>query len=238
MINQLRKKLQEQDIITATRIDFTWAQLVEIIGCSGGYDYVEFLAEYAPFDQYDLESMARAAELHQLSMIIKPDYHNRIYVAQKAIASGFEGVLFTDHTCADEIRETIAAITPAIPGGGTLGFVNRRWIRSANLSSQMDYARDVQDDFLQFGPADFSMNSGFDKQEHVEEVAEVERYVIETALRYGKRVRVEIRNAAQAQYYYRLGVRDYALGTDLRILKDYYKQEREQLKTLVQEESA
>lgn len=145
MINQLRKKLQEQDIITATRIDFTWAQLVEIIGCSGGYDYVEFLAEYAPFDQYDLESMARAAELHQLSMIIKPDYHNRIYVAQKAIASGFEGVLFTDHTCADEIRETIAAITPAIPGGGTLGFVNRRWIRSANLSSQMDYARDVQD---------------------------------------------------------------------------------------------
>ena len=263
MINQLRKKLQEQDIITATRIDFTWAQLVEIIGCSGGYDYVEFLAEYAPFDQYDLESMARAAELHQLSMIIKPDYHNRIYVAQKAIASGFEGVLFTDHTCADEIRETIAAITPAIPGGGTLGFVNRRWIRSANLSSQMDYARDVQDivkgfmiekveavknleeicqipevDFLQFGPADFSMNSGFDKQEHVEEVAEVERYVIETALRYGKRVRVEIRNAAQAQYYYRLGVRDYALGTALRILKDYYKQEREQLKTLVQEESA
>ena len=48
---------------------------------------------------------------------------------------------------------------------------------------------------------------------------------------------MEIRNAAQAQYYYRLGVRDYALGTDLRILKDYYKQEREKLKTLIQEEA-
>ena len=259
MINQLRKKLQEKDSIVATRIDFTWPQLIEIIGGNDIYDYIEFLAEYAPFDQYDLENMARAAELHGVSMIIKPDYHNRIYVAQKAIASGFEGILFTDHTSADEIRETIRQITPATPDGGALGFVNRRWIRNANLSSQMEYARDVRDIvkgfmiekveavhnleeickvdevyFLQFGPADFSMNSGFDKSEHLDEVKEVERYVIETALRYGKRVRVEIRNASDAAYYRDLGVRDFALGTDLRILKDFYKQEGERLKDTVQ----
>lgn len=145
MINQLRKKLKEKEVIIATRIDFTWPQLIEIIGSNELYDYVEFLAEYAPFDHYDLENMARAAELHNISMIIKPDYHNRIYVAQKAMASGFEGILFTDHTTAAEVRETIRQITPATPDGGALGFVNRRWIRNANLSSQMDYARDVCD---------------------------------------------------------------------------------------------
>lgn len=263
MINQLRKKLETQEIITATRIDFTWPQLVEIIGRTGSYDYVEFLAEYAPFDQYDLENMARAAELHNISMIIKPDYHNRIYVAQKAIASGFEGILFTDHTSPEEIKETIRHITPAVPNGGTMGFVNRRWIRSADMSSQMDYARDVKDivkgfmiekveavknlegicqveevDFLQFGPADYSMNSGFDKKDHPDEVKEVERYVIETALRYGKRVRVEIRNAEDAKYYHDLGVRDFALGTDLRILKDFYRQESDKLQAIVKGESA
>lgn len=88
-------------------------------------------------------------------------------------------------------------------------------------------------DFLQFGPADFSMNSGFDKSVHPDEVKEVEKYVIETALRYGKRIRVEIRNAADAAYYYELGVRDFALGTDLRILKDFYKNEGDQLKEII-----
>ena len=110
MINQLREKLETKDTLIATRIDFTWPHLIEIIGKTQSYDYVEFLAEYAPFDHYDLENMARAAELHNLSLIIKPDYHNRIYVAQKAIASGFAGILFTDHTTAEEVRETIRQI--------------------------------------------------------------------------------------------------------------------------------
>lgn len=56
MINQLRKKLMEKEVIVATRIDFTWPQLIEIIGSNELYDYVEFLAEYAPFDHYDLET--------------------------------------------------------------------------------------------------------------------------------------------------------------------------------------
>ena len=47
MINQLRKKLMEKEVIVATRIDFTWPQLIEIIGSNELYDYVEFLAEYA-----------------------------------------------------------------------------------------------------------------------------------------------------------------------------------------------
>lgn len=38
MINQLRKKLQEKDSIVATRIDFTWPQLIEIIGGNDIYD--------------------------------------------------------------------------------------------------------------------------------------------------------------------------------------------------------
>lgn len=259
MENHIRKALQEKDFVLATRIDSTWGMITELVGSTGLYDYIEFLAEYAPFDHYDLENIARAAELHQIGSIAKVDYFNRIYVAQKALASGFQGILFTDHTTADEVRETIRGITPATPEqGGRLGFVNRRWIKNASFSSQLAYAKEVSDtvigfmiekveavnnieaicqvpgvDFIQFGPADYSMNGGFDKSRHEEEVKAVERHVIETALKYGVSPRVEIKHAKDAAYYRELGVRHFALGTEIRILKDFWKEEGEALQCLL-----
>lgn len=259
MNNHLREVLSRQEFVLATRINSTWPLITEIVGSSGLYDYVEFLAEYAPFDHYDLENIARAAELHNIGTIAKVDYANRTYVAQKALASGINGILFTDHTAADEVRETIRSISPATPEyGGSLGFVNRRWIRNADLSSQMDYAKDIAQtvigfmiekkaavdnieeicqvpgvDFIQFGPADFSMNSGFDKNKNEAEVKAAERKVIETALKYGVSPRVEIGHAKDAEYYRSLGVKHFALGSELRILKDFWKGQGTELKALL-----
>lgn len=251
MENKLRKKFKKNDSIIGTRINISWPLLTEIIGSNMEYDYIEFLAEYAPFDHYDLENLSRAAELHDTSLIIKVDYHNRIYVAQKAIASGFQGVLFTDHTNAQEVRDTICKITPATPKlKGELGFINRRWIKNADLSNQLTYADEVSQivkgfmiekvealenldaicqvegvDFIQFGPADFSMNSGMNRSDNEEYIKKVEKKIIETAQKYNVSVRIEIKYAKDAEYYQKLGVKHFALGTDLRILKDFYKQE-------------
>lgn len=255
MKNTIREAFNNKEVVLATRINATAPIITEIIGATKKYDYIEFLGEYAPFDQYDMEHMCRAAELHDTAMMIKTDYYNRTYVAQKAMAAGFQGILFTDHTTAEEVAETILSITPATPQhGGRMGFVNRRWIANADLSSQMGYANDVCQtvkgfmiekveavknieeicsvpgvDFIQFGGADFSMNSGFDRKDREAYVKEVEKHVIETALRKGVSVRVEIKVAKDADYYKKMGVKHFALGTDLRILKDFYKVEAETL---------
>lgn len=77
--------------------------MIEAAGSTGNYDYVEFVGEYTPFSQSDLENMARAAELHGMSLMMKVDFQNRGYVAQKAIASGVQAILFTDCRNAQEV---------------------------------------------------------------------------------------------------------------------------------------
>jgi hypothetical protein len=51
----------------------TWPGLVETIGHTSAFDYVEFLAEYAPFDLYALDDFCRAAELYDMGTMIKVD---------------------------------------------------------------------------------------------------------------------------------------------------------------------
>lgn len=114
--NHLRVLLQAGKPSLATRIWSTWPIVIEAAGSTGNYDYVEFVGEYTPFSQSDLENMARAAELHGMSLMMKVDFQNRGYVAQKAIASGVQAILFTDCRNAQEVgREH----SPRNAGNGT-----------------------------------------------------------------------------------------------------------------------
>ena len=61
--NLLREKLNEGKPTVGTHILSCWPTLVELIGHSRQYDYVEFTAEYAPFDLHDLDNLGRALEL-------------------------------------------------------------------------------------------------------------------------------------------------------------------------------
>ena len=68
-----------------------WPKLPEVIGHTGMFDYVEFVAEYSSCGLKDLENYARAVELFDMSCIIKPDQQNRGWVVQRAIGAGFQG---------------------------------------------------------------------------------------------------------------------------------------------------
>ena len=251
MKNRFREKLTNKQPIMATRINSTWPMVAEVVGATGLYDYVEFLGEYAPYSQVDLENIARACELHDMSCIIKVDYANRAYVAQKALASGFQGILFTDHTTAKEVEDTLKNVIPATPQlQGRLGFVNRRFYKNEHFANQMTYASEVTKcvmgfmiekvdavknieeicevpgvDFIQFGPADFSMNSGFNAKEEVEKVREAEEKVIRTALKYGVSPRVELNSSDEAERYIKMGVTHFALGSELRIERVYWTEQ-------------
>lgn len=259
MKNILREKLTENKKIVATRINSSWPMIAEVVGATQRYDYVEFLGEYAPYNQYDLENIARACELHEMSCIIKVDYANREYVAQKAIASGFHGILFTDHVTAEEVAETIRMITPATPElGGKLGYVNRRFYKNEGFKNQLDYAEQVNKivigfmiekklavdnieeicavpgvDFIQFGPADYSMNCGINSKENPDFVKRAEKKVIETALANNVSPRVELNLASEAEKYISMGVNHFALGSELRIEKVYWTEQGDMLHSLL-----
>ena len=249
--NHLRELLSSGKPSVGTRIENTWPVITEIVGSTGNFDYVEFVAEYAPFSHYDLENIARAAELNDMSTMIKVDFQNRAYVAQKAMASGFQAILFTDHKTADEVRQSIHWVRPDTPQDqGRFGYPNRRWIGYQPSGPQMQYADMVRNtvlafmiekkeamdniedicsvegvDMVQFGPSDYSMSRGWNRGEHFDEFKAAEREMISVALAHGVQPRCEINSPDDAQYYIDLGVKHFCLGDELRTATTYWNQQ-------------
>lgn len=261
--NKLRKILREERISIATRIESTWPGIVEMVGSTECYDYVEFVAEYAPYTLEDLENICRAAELHNMGSMIKVDFQNRGYVAQRAMASGFQGILLADHKNPDEVKESVYMLKPDCPAdGGRMGFPNSRWIGYQPHKSQKEYARMVREtvialmiekkeavenieeicsipgiDMVQFGPSDYSLSCGWNKEDNIQKCRIAEQKVIETALAHNIQPRCEIHSPEEAKYYITLGVRHFCIGDEMKNNQIYWEKNGEQLRRLVGESS-
>ncbi|MEA4865473.1 MAG: aldolase/citrate lyase family protein [Sphaerochaeta sp.] len=257
--NRLRNLLQEGKPTVGTRMWSTLPFFTEAVGATGLYDYIEFVAEYAPFTLYDLDNLCMACELHGMGSMIKLDYQNRGYFAQKAIQSGFQSVMFTDCRNADEVRESLKMITPETEqDGGTFGYANRRYIgfqpriiQTAHAQRQRDIVvslmiekkaaiDNIEDicsvpgvDMVQFGPSDYSLSRGWDAKDHDDETKEAERHMIKTALAHGVRPRCEIQNPQDAQYYMNLGVRDFCMGDQMWKLMASWSRDGEAIRNLI-----
>src|SRR6201999_2306994 len=94
--NLLRERLNAGQPTVGTHILSCWPTLVELIGHSKQYDYVEFTAEYAPFTMHDLDNLGRAFEVAGLGGMIKIEQTQYTHQAMRAIGSGFQRVLFAD----------------------------------------------------------------------------------------------------------------------------------------------
>ena len=254
--NVFRKILNEGLPSMGTRMWGTWPFMIEAVGDTGNYDYVEYVAEYSPFSQEDLENMVRAAELHDMALLMKVDFQNRGYVAQKAIASGVQGILFTDCHNADEVRESIRLTMPDTEAdGGRYGYPNRRFIGFQPRLTQMDHAKRQREvmrafmiekksamdeieeicsipgvDLLQFGPSDYCMSRGWNLAEHREEAKAAEREMIRVAFAHGIQVRAEIYTPEEAAYYQALGVRHFCLGDELKYLQERWNGDGKKLR--------
>jgi 4-hydroxy-2-oxoheptanedioate aldolase len=232
--------------------------VVEAIGHTGLFDYVEFLAEYAPFDLQGLDNFCRAAELHHLGTIIKVDQDPRRFVAQRAVGSGFEGVLFTDNRSVEDVEEDVRTIRPDTPeDGGAFGSVTRRFAYM-KYGGGPDYVQALRDvvvlimiekkagfdcleeilsvsgiDMIQWGPTDFSMSMGMPGAVRDPKIKAIERQVIETCLKMGVQPRVELATPEEARYYLDLGVKHFCLGVDLTIYFNWLNTNGDVLRKLV-----
>ena len=130
--NLLRERLNAGQPTVGTHILSCWPTLVELIGHSGQYDYVEFTAEYAPFDMHDLDNLGRAFEVANLGGMIKIEQTQYTHQAMRAIGSGFQSVLFADIRSVEDAKLAVDAVraettmAAGARGRGRLGVGMRR----------------------------------------------------------------------------------------------------------------
>ena len=259
--NRLRELLNAGQPTIGTRVQSTWPSIVEVLGHTGMFDYVEFLAEYAPYDLYALEDFCRAVELFDMSAMIKIDQSPQQFYAQRAIGAGFQSILFVDCRSAEDVRACMRTVHPETPEGDGLHGVGVRRFAYMSEAGTAEYVKALNNvviaimiekkdavdrleeilavdgiDMIQWGPADYSMSIGRPgtyRQRNNPQIKAVERRVIETALRMGVLPRAEINSVDQAKYYLDLGVRHFSLSTDITILFNWWKDNGDKLRKVV-----
>ncbi|MEI6203819.1 MAG: aldolase/citrate lyase family protein [Enhydrobacter sp.] len=149
--NQLREALTAGKPTVGTHILSCWPTLVELIGHSKQYDYVEFTAEYAPFDMHDLDNLGRAFEVAGLGGMIKIEKTQYTHQAMRAIGAGFQSVLFADIRNVEDAKLAVDAVraettmAAGARGRGRMGVGMRRDVGMVREGGQPVYVDALND---------------------------------------------------------------------------------------------
>ena len=247
--NRLRELLRNDQPSLGTHVLSAWPTITELVGQTGSWDYVEFVAEYAPWTLHDLDNLARAIELFpDFTGMIKIEQDTRGHLAMRAIGAGIQNVLFADIRTAEDARQCVRSARAEDPSqGGRHGVGMRRDVRTVLHGGTADWVQTLADvvivlmiekreavenldaildvpgvDMVQFGPSDYAMSIGLPGQGAHQRVKDAEQFVIETAHARGIPARAEIRDTSGAAPYLKMGVRHFCVGWDVRILNDWF----------------
>ena len=125
--NRLRELLNEGKPTLGIHIRNPWPGIVEVIGYSGAFDYIEYSGEYFPFSLEQMDNFGRAIELFpNMSSLMKVEEQTRGFIATRAIDAGIQNVLFSDCRSAEEVRECISLVRSETPEDGGVHGVNLR----------------------------------------------------------------------------------------------------------------
>ncbi len=254
--NRLRNLLREGKPSLGTRLQSSWPTVTELVGRSQKFDYVEFLAEYAPYDLFALDNLGRAIALFpNFTGLIKMERSAQHHLAVRAMAAGIQNLLFTDVRTAADARDCVQIVRPETPdGGGTHGMAGGRAATGGPSELVKDYAdavivlmiekkeavENLEEilsvpgiDMVQFGPSDYSMSIGQAGQRNNPRVVEAREYTMKTALRMGVQPRAELTDASEAEYYLNLGVKHFCMAADTTILARYYADQGSKMRDLL-----
>jgi 2-keto-3-deoxy-L-rhamnonate aldolase RhmA len=250
--NRLRELLKQGKPTIGTHLFSSWPGMTEIVGATGVMDYVEFSSTYAPYDLYDLDNLALAAERHNMGTMIKIDPEPRTFIAQRAIIAGFGSILFADLRTLEQVQDAVRSVraepkgTMGCSAGRIGGYqftlatgADKQFVKYCDdlvvaimleKKSLIDKLEDVLNtdgvDMVQFGPCDYAMTVGVHGQFGHKKVLDADRKIIKMALKYDKHPRIEISGDTvekQMREYQRLGVTDFAIGTDVGIVNDWIR---------------
>jgi len=246
--NHLRELLNEGKPSVGTHVLSSWPTITEIVGQTGYFDYVEFVAEYAPWNLYDLDNLARAIELFpNFTGMIKIEQDTRGHLAMRSVGSGIQNLLFADVRTPAEALQCVRSVRAEHPDhGGLHGVGMRRDVGTILYGGSPEFVDALAEcvvvlmiekkeaienlegilsvkgvDMVQFGPSDYAMSLGIPRQTSHEKVRDAEKHTIETAHKMGIPARVELRDAAGAKRYLDMGVKHFCIGWDVRVLHDW-----------------
>lgn len=252
--NKLRELIKSGKTSIGTRVLVPWPGIIEVIGNTDVIDYIEFLGEYAPWDLHDLENIGRATELYNISSMFKVDQEPNGFLAQRALGSGIQNILFTDIRSVEDAKRCVKIVKPETPlHGGINGCHMRRNVGYVLDCGNKDYVKAMDEvviaimvekkscvdkleeilsikgiDMVQFGPCDYALSMGLPGQWTHPKVKEAELKTIKTAIKMGIRPRVEIGSISykpdDIKKYVDLGVKDFSLPSDLIIMHQWIKE--------------
>lgn len=250
--NKLRQLLNEGKSTIGTHVISPWPGIVEIIGHSHVFDYIEYVGEYSPFSLEQLDNFGRAIDLFpDMSSMMKVDEQTRGFIAQRAIDAGIQNVLFTDIRTADDARECVRVVRSERPeSGGIHGASMRRAVGYVMEGGSAAWAKAMDEvvialmiekkgaienldeiltvpgiDMLQFGPSDYSISVGKPGRGGDPDIQDAHKMMIQKALAAGLHPRVEIGSLEQAKRYMDMGVRHFCVGWDIGIVFSWCKQQ-------------
>ena len=258
--NVLRELIDEGKPSIGTHIHSMWPGIAEVIGHAGTMDYIEFSGEYAPYDLFSLENFGRAIDLFpEMTSMIKIDQEPRTYISVRAIGSGIQNLLFTDVRNVADAKECVRAARAETPEeGGVVGVGMRRDVGYVLGAGSAAYVQQLRDgvvalmiekagaienleeilsvegvDMIQFGPADYAMSIGKPGQFGDPAVKGAHERAIAEAMKRGIRPRVELASFEQAKPWIDMGIRDFCVGWDVRVIYQFCRREGEELAKLL-----
>jgi len=260
--NKLRELILKGKPSIGARVNTPWPGMFEVIGNTGVIDYVEFEGEYSPWDLHDLENISRAIELYDMSSMFKVDQEPNGFLAQRALGSGMQNILFTDIRTVEDAKRCIQIVKPETPlHQGINGCHMRRNVGYVLDCGNEDYVRAMDEaviaimvekkecidhldeilsvkgiDMVQFGPCDYALSIGLPGQWTHSKVKEAELRTIKTAIKMGIRPRVEIGpinyKSEDIKKYIELGVKDLHLPSDVIIIHQWIKENAKLIRSL------
>ncbi len=255
----MRELIKQGKPTIGTHTVCVWPGIAEVIGHTREIDYIEFCAEYGPFDLHDLENMARACELTGISSMMKVDQEPRTFLATRALGSGIQNLLFADIRSVEDAElcvKSVKAETPEAKGlngchmrrsvGYLLEIGSKKYVEAMNdavIAFMIEKKSAVENleeilavkgiDMVQFGPCDYSISIGVPGRWNHPKVKEAELKVIKTAINMGIRPRIELGwgfTKEDVQKYIDLGAKDFCIGTDIEIIHCWVKENMQKVK--------
>ena len=125
--NRLRQLLRAGSPSLGTHLAISWPSIVELVGHSQVFDYVEFVAEVRPVRSLRArEPRAGDRPVPHMTGMTKIEQEPRTYLAVRALGSGIQNLLFADVRTVADARECVRATRAESPATGGIHGVGMR----------------------------------------------------------------------------------------------------------------
>lgn len=250
----IREKFKKKKTLYGTFVKIPSPAIIEMIGLAG-FDFVIIDCEHGPLDMITAENMIRAANIHNLSSIIRVSENNAVQIS-RALDIGADAIQVPQVGTKADAKDVVKA-AKFFPEGER-GIC--RYVRSANYSSKekskyfneanketqviiqiegkegienFDEILQVENiDILFIGPYDLSQSLGMPGEVENPEVVKRMEQLINKAHECGKVIGTFVDDVESAKKWESLGVQYIAYAVDTGIIFDAFKSANDKLNNL------